>query len=153
MPRSAPRSAARSRSHSRCSQRASCWRRSPSASSSAAGRAAESSTARRPPFRRRAVSLAPAEGYDGAMSLVSDSERERAAATLRQQFVHGRLSTEQLAERVELALAARNRRDVKRAFRGLPPIWRDTDELRRIGLQAKRRAVRAAVAAAWIFVT
>jgi Flp pilus assembly protein TadB len=87
------------------------------------------------------------------MSLVSDSERERAAASLRQQFVHGRLSTEQLAERVALALAARNRRDVKRAFRGLPPLWRDSDELRRIGLQAKRRAVRAVVAAAWIFVT
>jgi Flp pilus assembly protein TadB len=87
------------------------------------------------------------------MSLVSDSERERAAASLRQQFVHGRLSTDQLAERVALALAARNRREVKRAFRGLPPLWRDSDELRRIGLQAKRRAVRAVVAAAWLFVT
>jgi len=87
------------------------------------------------------------------MSLVSDSERERAAASLRQQFVDGRLSTDQLAERVGLALAARNRRDVKRAFRGLPPVWRDSDELRRIGLQAKRRAVRALVAAAWIFVS
>src|SRR4051812_49121794 len=87
------------------------------------------------------------------MSLVSDSERERAAASLRQQFVDGRLSTDQLAERVALALAARNRREVKRAFRGLPPLWRDSDELRRIGLQAKRRAVRAVVAAAWLFVT
>jgi uncharacterized protein DUF1707 len=87
------------------------------------------------------------------MSLVSDTERERAAASLRRQFVHGRLSTEELAERIELALAARNQRDFHRAFRGLPPLWRDTDELRRLALRAKRAAVRAFVAVAWAFVT
>jgi Domain of unknown function (DUF1707) len=87
------------------------------------------------------------------MSLVSDSERERAAASLRRQFVLGRLSIEQLTERVELALRARNRRDFHRAFRGLPPVWRDADELRRLARQAKRTAVRALVAVAWAFVT
>jgi len=87
------------------------------------------------------------------MSLVSDSERERAAATLRQQFVHGRLSIEELGDRVELALRARHRRDFRRAFRGLPPLWRDTDELRRLARQAKRTAVRLLVAAAWAFFT
>lgn len=87
------------------------------------------------------------------MALVSDSERERAAASLRRQFVHGRLSTDQLAERIELALAARSRRDFHRAFRGLPPLWRDGDELRRLAGNAKRTAVRAFAAVAWAFVT
>jgi hypothetical protein len=87
------------------------------------------------------------------MPVVSDGERERAAAALRQQFVHGRLSTEELAERVELALRARNRRDFQRAFRGLPPVWLDGDELRRLGREAKRTVVRLFVAAAWALVT
>jgi len=87
------------------------------------------------------------------MSLVSDNERDRAAASLRQQFVHGRLSAEQLAERIELALRAHDRRDFQRAFRGLPPLWRDGDEMRRLALQAKRTALRAFAAALWVFVT
>src|SRR5690349_8849523 len=87
------------------------------------------------------------------MSLVSESDRDRAAALLRRQFVHGRLSTEQLAERIELALAARERRDFHRAFRGLPPLWRDGDELRRLAGHARRSAVRAFAALAWALVT
>ena len=87
------------------------------------------------------------------MSLVSDSERERAASSLRQQYLHGRLSTEQLAERVELALAARHRRDLHQAFAGLPPSWRDVDEVRRVARLAKRAAVRALIAAAWALLT
>ena len=89
----------------------------------------------------------------GSMSLVSDTERERAASSLRRQFLHGRLSTEQFAERVELVFAARRRRDFRQAFAELPPLWLDTDELRRIARQTKRAVVRALVAAAWVFIT
>jgi len=87
------------------------------------------------------------------MSLVSDSERERAASSLRQQYLYGRLSTEQLAERVELARAARHRRDLHQAFAGLPPSWRDVDEVRRVARLAKRAAVRALIAGAWALLT
>src|SRR5919198_448810 len=85
--------------------------------------------------------------------LVSDSERERAVALLRRQFLRGRLSTAQLAERVELALAARHRRDVRRAFAGLPPSWLDRDEMQRQVRRAKRAAVRTLAGLAWAFVT
>jgi Domain of unknown function (DUF1707) len=89
----------------------------------------------------------------GTMSLVSDSERERAASSLRRQYVQGRLSLEQLAERMELVFAARRRSDFGPAFAELPPLWRDPDELRRIARRTKRAVVRSVVAAAWIFVT
>lgn len=83
------------------------------------------------------------------MGFVSDLERERAATALRRQYLSGRLSVEQLSERMELALVARERRDLRRAFRGLPPTWRDVDELVRVGRAAKRTAVLAALAAVW----
>jgi Flp pilus assembly protein TadB len=54
------------------------------------------------------------------MGLASDDERERAATSLREHFVRGRLTVEELAERVELALRARSHDDLRSAFDGLP---------------------------------
>ena len=51
--------------------------------------------------------------------LAGDSERERAAAALREAFVRGRLTLEELSSRVELALAARSQRELRVALAGV----------------------------------
>jgi hypothetical protein len=83
------------------------------------------------------------------MSLVSDRERERAAAGLRRAYLSGRLSTDELAERVGIALRAREREDLRSAFVGLPPLWHDADEVRRVGRLAKRGVVLALLTIFW----
>jgi hypothetical protein len=84
------------------------------------------------------------------VALVSTRERETAAEALRRHFVSGRLTLDELGDRVPLALNARDTRDLRRALRGLPPVWRDGDELRRVARSAKRGAVVAAVKALWL---
>jgi hypothetical protein len=54
------------------------------------------------------------------VTLAGDDDRERAAASLREHFVRGRLSVEELSDRLELALRARSREDLSRALKGLP---------------------------------
>ena len=56
------------------------------------------------------------------MARAGDAERERTAARLREHFVRGRLTVEELEERVELALRARSTADLRRALRGLPEL-------------------------------
>lgn len=84
------------------------------------------------------------------MAYVSTRERESAAESLRRHFVGGRLTVDELADRVRLALAARDTRDLRRAQRGLPPVWRDGDEMRRVARVAKRGVVLAVVSALWL---
>ena len=50
----------------------------------------------------------------------ADHDRERAAATLREQYVRGRLSLEELSDRTGRVLAARSRSDIRTALAGLP---------------------------------
>jgi len=76
-----------------------------------------------------------------------------AAVALQRHFVNGRLSLEEFGERVRLALQARDGRELRRAFVGLPPAWQDRDEIRRVGRLAKRGAVLALVALIWLFVS
>jgi hypothetical protein len=52
----------------------------------------------------------------------SDSERERTVASLREHFVRGRLTLEELTARCELALKARSRGDLRRALADMPPL-------------------------------
>jgi hypothetical protein len=87
------------------------------------------------------------------VALVSTRERESAAAALRRHFETGRLSLDELTERVGLALEARDARDLRRAMRGLPPTWRDGEELRRVARDARRRAVTAVVTGLWLVVS
>jgi len=54
------------------------------------------------------------------MQLAGDADRDRAAASLRDHFVRGRLSLDELSERTELVLRARSRRELRRPLRGLP---------------------------------
>lgn len=84
---------------------------------------------------------------------MSAREREAVAATLRRHFVSGRLSADELADRVRLTLEARDRSQLRRALRELPPPWRDGDELRRLARAARRRAVIVAVTALWAAAT
>ena len=56
------------------------------------------------------------------MARAGDAERERAAERLREHFVGGRLSVDELEERVGMALKARSTWDLRRALRGLPEL-------------------------------
>ena len=81
--------------------------------------------------------------------LVGDRDRELATGALRRHFVHGRLTTAELAERVDLALRARSRRDLRAATAGLPLVWEDLPA----GVQiATRRARRGMQRVRFLFV-
>ena len=75
--------------------------------------------------------------------LAGDSDRERAAATLREQYVRGCLTVEELAGRTERVLAARSRADLRRALSGLP-ILPDLRELAAQGRAAGQAALHTA---------
>lgn len=50
----------------------------------------------------------------------ADQDRERAAATLREHYVRGRLTVEELSARTAQALSARSRAEIRTALAGLP---------------------------------
>ena len=79
------------------------------------------------------------------MALIGDRERERAATTLKEHYLRGRLSVEELGDRLEVALAARYDGDVRRALHELPILWRPQAVVAR----ARRAAVVAAVWLLW----
>jgi hypothetical protein len=54
--------------------------------------------------------------------VAGDRDRERAVALLREHFVDGRLTVEQLGRRVERVLGARSRWQIGLAFIGLPVL-------------------------------
>jgi hypothetical protein len=56
----------------------------------------------------------------GAEVRVSDAERESAAARLKAHFTAGRLSHEELEERLDRTYAARSRRELRALFADLP---------------------------------
>jgi hypothetical protein len=51
---------------------------------------------------------------------VGDREREQAAATLREHYVGGRLTLDEVSERIGRVLAARSQTELRSAFSGLP---------------------------------
>jgi hypothetical protein len=63
-----------------------------------------------------------AKGSTDAMIRASDTDRESAVSSLREHFVRGRLTLEELSARCEMALRARSRRDLARALAELPPL-------------------------------
>lgn len=86
----------------------------------------------------------PAEGtpnasYDDAV-FVGDSERERATVALREHYARGRLSLDELSDRVSEVMAARSQRQLRRAMAGLS---RDGAVLVERGRDAAQAAVRA----------
>jgi hypothetical protein len=97
--------------------------------------------------------FAPTGDYDGRVTLVSAREREGAADALRRHFLSGRLSVDEFADRVRLALQARDARELRRSLGGLPPAWRDGDELRRLAGTARRALVIATISGLWLLAT
>ena len=79
------------------------------------------------------------------MTLVGNRERERAASELRRHYVRGRLSVDELDQRVSIAVSARSRRELGQALRDLPAAWRDAEELVPAATAAARRAGRVVV--------
>jgi len=75
---------------------------------------------------------------------VGDGERDRVVSSLREHFVRGRLTVEELAGRTEKALVARSRSDLRGAVAGLPPSL-DTRELAARGRSAAEAVIRGAV--------
>jgi len=86
------------------------------------------------------------------VALIGDSERERAVAQLRRHYLGGRLSIEELTERLEVALNARRDSDVRRALTDLPAAWREQAAGARAGVQEGWRAFKHTVfvAAVWM---
>ncbi|HEX4323792.1 MAG TPA: DUF1707 domain-containing protein [Gaiellaceae bacterium] len=88
-----------------------------------------------------------------AGQLVGDRERDQAAHALRRHYTEGRLTTDELAQRLESALRARNGTQLRSALSDLPAAWRWLD------LQAPRSPLRTArnaaivvgTAAVWLF--
>ena len=93
-------------------------------------------------------------GYHLWRMLVGDHDRELATQALRRHFVHGRLSTSELADRVDTALNARTRRQLSAALEGLPLTWEDLPAgihvaARRVRLGARRAKFFFALFRVW----
>jgi hypothetical protein len=90
------------------------------------------------------------------MPVPPDFDRDRVAASLRRHYVRGRLTVEELADRLEVALGARSDGDLQTALHGLPAPW-SRGELRPLAETAGRTARRAglflALAAFWSFLS
>ena len=87
------------------------------------------------------------------MTLVNAREREGAAEALRRHFLSGRLSVDEFAERVRVALEARDSRDLRRSLGGLPPAWRDGDEVRRVVEAVRRALIVVTITGLWLLAT
>ena len=74
---------------------------------------------------------------------VGDGGRERGVATLREHFVRGRLTVDELAGRTEKVLVARSRSDLRSALAGLPASL-DTRELAVRGRAVADAVIRGA---------
>jgi hypothetical protein len=88
-------------------------------------------------------------------ALAGDRERERAAATLREQYAGGYLTFDELTRRIARVLTARSRRDLRRALSGLSantfaaPVPAGPREL----LGQARRALLVVVTGAYLVFT
>jgi len=89
--------------------------------------------------------------------LVGDPERERAAAALQRHYREGRLSVEELGQRLQAALGARTAAQLRAASRGLPPRSVDaatvSEALRTPLRVARNAAILLAAGVLWLFGT
>jgi Flp pilus assembly protein TadB len=83
-------------------------------------------------------------GPNGATMRVSDAEREAAAAELRDHYAAGRLTTEELHERLDRALGARTQGELAALMRDLPSIRPRTTPLSSTGQPSPGTAWSAA---------
>jgi Domain of unknown function (DUF1707)/2TM domain len=92
-----------------------------------------------PPARGHQAPSPPERGHQQLRA--SDSEREQAAAVLREHAAAGRLTIEELDERAQAAFAARTRSDLSALFEDLP----GEPAIRAVPSRAKARAHSAHV--------
>jgi Flp pilus assembly protein TadB len=89
--------------------------------------------------------------------LVGDRERERAAGELQRHYREGRLTTDELAQRLETALGARSGPQLRSALKDLPSLGRLADPeavreaLRSPGRALRNAAILAGTAVVWLF--
>ena len=88
--------------------------------------------------------------------LVGDRDRDRAAQELQRHYREGRLTTDELAQRLETALRARSGSQLRSALKGLPAGWWADAAALRAALPSPARAVRnaailAGTAVVWLF--
>jgi hypothetical protein len=76
--------------------------------------------------------------------LVGDHDRELATRALRRHFVYGRITTSELADRVDTALKARTRRQLSAALEGLPLTWEDLPAGVHVAVRRVRRGAQRA---------
>jgi Flp pilus assembly protein TadB len=90
------------------------------------------------------------------MAIPLDYDRDRVAATLKRHYLRGRLTVDELSERLDVALGARSNRDLGAALRGLPAPW-SRSELEPLARTATRSARRAGLfvglTALWMFLS
>jgi Flp pilus assembly protein TadB len=90
-------------------------------------------------------------------TLVGDPERDRAAQALQRHYREGRISVDELAQRLETVLHARNATQLRSALKELPGVERwATPEAVRQALRPPARSLRNAAilvgtAAVWLF--
>ena len=83
--------------------------------------------------------------------LAADTDRERAAATLKESYVGGRLTLDELSERTELVFAARSRAELRAALSGLPWLSEELAERgRSVVHTVARGALVVALTGAWL---
>jgi hypothetical protein len=85
--------------------------------------------------------------------LVGDRDRDRAALELQRHYSEGRITTEELAQRLETALRARNGAQLRRALKDLPEWWADSRALRSPVRLLRNAAFVVATAVTWVFVS
>jgi Flp pilus assembly protein TadB len=78
--------------------------------------------------------------------LVGDSERDRAANELARHYREGRLSAEELAERLDTALRARSGSQLRSALKELPASWSWADPVRAL----RNAAILVGTALVWV---
>jgi hypothetical protein len=79
------------------------------------------------------------------MVLAGDGDRERATASLREHFLSGRLTLDELSARTELVLRARSVDELRRALVGLPQF-----DLRAAAHSAIRGGVLLLLTGVWL---
>jgi hypothetical protein len=85
--------------------------------------------------------------------LVGDRDRDRAALELRRHYSEGRLTTDELAQRLETALRARNGAQLRRALRDLPAWWADSAAVRSPLRLLRNAAFVVAAVVMWLFLS
>ena len=83
--------------------------------------------------------------------LVGDRDRDRAAHELNRHYREGRLTTDELAQRLETALRARSGPQLRSALKGLPAAWGNGTVLRSPARIARNAAILVGTAVVWLF--